>query len=94
MENHAEERTVNLKFAVVMNEAQLPEPVHEKVNASARCAHHFRKDFLTNFGHFNFFGHALFAETSKQKKNTGKPFLAGVKKLVNQVFLVPDVPRQ
>jgi hypothetical protein len=94
MKNHAEERTVNLNPAIVVNEAQLSEFVHEKVDAGAGRTYHFRESFLTNVGHFNFFGHALFAETSKQKKNTGKPFLAGVKKLVNQVFLVPDVPRQ
>ncbi|MFZ0359932.1 MAG: hypothetical protein WAL58_05805 [Terriglobales bacterium] len=31
---------------------------------------------------------------SQHKKDTGQPFLAGIKKLVNQILFVLDVPRQ
>ena len=38
--NHIEERTVNLKFAIVVNETQLPEFVHEGVDSRTSCADH------------------------------------------------------
>src|SRR6266851_3107353 len=34
------------------------------------------------------------AVASKQQKSPSQPFLAGVKKLIDQIFLDPDVPRK
>jgi hypothetical protein len=40
---------VDLNPAVVINEAQLPELIHEHVDPGARCPHHFRQRLLGNF---------------------------------------------
>jgi hypothetical protein len=40
VENNAEKRTMDFKLAVVANEAQLSEPVHEEANPRASCAYH------------------------------------------------------
>src|SRR5260370_39914646 len=34
------------------------------------------------------------AVASKQQKSPSQPFLAGLKKLIDQIFLDPDVPRK
>jgi hypothetical protein len=41
---------MDLKSAVVMNEAQFPEFVHEKIYTRPRCADHFRQHLLRYFG--------------------------------------------
>ena len=43
VQDNTEEGLVDLKSAiVVLNEAEFPEFVHEKVDSGARCANHFR----------------------------------------------------
>ena len=46
VEDNTQEGFVDLKSAVVMNEAQFPEFVHEKVDSGARGADHLRQRFL------------------------------------------------
>src|ERR1700730_5037512 len=77
----------------IVNEAQLPEPVHDKVNPRPSCAHHLCQSLLTDFGNCNF-GLSILAEVSKQEKNPSKSFLAGIEKLINQILFVSDVPCQ
>jgi hypothetical protein len=36
----------------------------------------------------------LFSEVCKQQKNSGQPLLAGIKKLIDKVFLDAPVPQQ
>ena len=50
VEDNTQEGFVDLKSAIVMNEAQFPEFVHEKIDASPRCADHLRQRFLRYFG--------------------------------------------
>jgi len=84
---------VNCKLIVVANEAQLSEPVHEKAIPRSSCVYHLCQSFVTDYGDRNFL-FSLLAEVSKQEKNASQSFLAGIKKLVHQVFLVPDFPCQ
>src|ERR1700730_4373129 len=77
----------------IVNEAQLPEPVHEKVNPRPSCAHHLCQSLLTDFWNCNF-GLSVLAEVSKQEKNASKSFLTGIEKLVSQILFVSDVPCQ
>ena len=83
---------MDLKSAiVVLNEAEFPEFVHEKVDPGARCANHFRQHLLGNFGkHLFWLGFP--AIPGEQQKSAGQPFLAGVKKLIDQILLDSDVP--
>jgi hypothetical protein len=41
VENNIKQRAVDLQTAVVVNETQFPEPVHEKADPRPGCAHHF-----------------------------------------------------
>ena len=82
VENNAEKRTVDFKLTVVANEAQLPEPVHEKADPRPGCTNHLCQSLLTDFGNCNF-GFSVLPEVSQQEENTSQPFLAGIEKLVN-----------
>jgi hypothetical protein len=46
VQDNTQEGFVDLKSAIVMNEAQFPEFVHEQIHPGARCANHFRQHFL------------------------------------------------
>jgi hypothetical protein len=64
VEDDVEKGTVDLKLAVVANEAQSPEPVHEEIDSRAGCSHHLCQRLLTDFGNCNF-GFSVFAELSQ-----------------------------
>jgi len=59
---------VDLKSAiVVLNEAEFPEFIHEKVDSGARCANHFRQHLLGNFGkHLSGWGSLPYRASSKR----------------------------
>src|SRR5579859_4965764 len=48
-QQHIQQRAVNLHAAVVFDESQFTEFVHEETDARARRAHHGRQRFLTHF---------------------------------------------
>jgi hypothetical protein len=73
-------------FSVLFNEALLAEAVHEEADAVSGDSHHFGQGFLAYFGD-DCFRCAIFAGLGQQQKCTGQPFLTGVEKLINQVFL-------
>src|SRR5579864_148755 len=93
VQNYVEKRAVDLQAAVVMNETQFPEPVHEEADTRAGCAYHFRQYFLTNLGD-NCLRCAFLAKMSKQQEDAGQSFFARIEKLIHQIFFVTDVPRQ
>ena len=82
------------EFAVVFDEAQLSELVHEKINARAGSAHHFSKGGLADFGDFRSFGDSTIAEAGKEKEDSSEALFAGIEQLVDEVFLIADVPGQ
>jgi hypothetical protein len=54
VENDVEKRTVDLQPpAVIVNEAQCPEPVHEKADPRAGCAYHLSESLLADFGDYS-----------------------------------------
>ena len=69
---------MNLKSAiVVLNEAEFPEFIHEKVDPGARGANHFRQHLLGNFGK-HLFWWGFLAIASEQQKSARQPFLGQV----------------
>jgi hypothetical protein len=46
MQDNTQERTVDMQPAVVLNEAQFLEFIHEEVDPRTRCSNHFGQDFL------------------------------------------------
>src|SRR5438105_14598571 len=78
---------------IVVNEAQLSEPIHEKTDPRPGCAYHLCESLLTNLGDYRF-GRAFLAEVSKQEQKPCWSLFAGIEELVNQCLLGSDVPCQ
>ncbi len=53
--------------AIVVNETQLSEPIHEKTDARPSCAYHFCEGLLTDLGDYSL-GRAFLAEMSQQEQ--------------------------
>jgi hypothetical protein len=80
-------------LAVVGNEPQLTETIHEEIDTRPGCANHLRQHFLTHSGN-DLFRSFFFAKLRQKKKNSGQPFFAGIEELIHQVFLNPGVTGQ
>jgi len=93
VEDYAQERIVDVDLAVVLDKAQFPEFVHEKIDAGPRCANHLRQHLLRNFGE-HCLRLALCAIAREQQQSARQPFLTGVEELVDQVLLDSYVSRQ
>jgi len=93
VQNYAEQRAVHLQAAIVVNETQFPEAVHEEADSRTSSSHHLGQNFLTDFRDHGF-GLTHFAKVSEQEKDTGQPLFAGVEELVDQVRFVTDIARQ
>ena len=91
MQDNTQEGSVDMQPAIILNEAQFLEFIHEKIDPGTRCANHFRQRLLCYFGkHLLRLG--FLAIASEQQKSARQPFLAGVKELVDQILLDADVP--
>src|SRR5580658_1547254 len=93
VQNNVEQRIVYVDLAIVLNEAQFPKFVHEKINARPRCPDHLRQHLL------RYFGKRLLKITGlsiprEQQESARQSFLAGVEKLIDQVLFHPDVSCQ
>src|SRR3984885_15648386 len=93
VQDDTEQRVVYLEPAVVLDESQLLEFVHEKIDARARGADHLGQGFLRYLGH-DPLGLFLLAVAGKQQQSSGQSFLAGIEKLVDQILFNPDVALQ
>jgi len=82
-----------VQLAIVLNEAQFPELVHEEIHSRARCPDHFRQHFLRDFREY-VLKLVFRAIASEQKKNAGQPFLAGVKEMIDQILFDANIPRK
>jgi hypothetical protein len=93
VQNNVQERIVYVDLAIVLNEAQLPEFVHEKIDSGSRCPDHLRQHLLRYLGK-RLLKIAWLSIARQQQESARQSFLAGVEELVYQVFFHPDVPRQ
>src|ERR1700676_4676212 len=93
VQHHAEEGIVDVDLAVVLDEAQFPEFVHEKINARARRANHLREHLLRYFGE-HLLRLARIAIAREEQQGARQALLAGVEELVDEVFLYADVSCQ
>src|SRR5882672_9504912 len=89
VEDYTQEGIVDVDLAVVLDKAQFPEFVHEKIDPRPRCANHLRQHLLRYFGE-HLLSMARRAIARKQQQSARQLFLAGVKELVDQVLLVSD----
>jgi hypothetical protein len=75
VQDDTEEGIVNVKAAIVMNEAEVPEFIHEEVDPAARGANHLREHLLRYFGD-HLLRLVLFAIARQQQQSTRQAFLA------------------
>ena len=77
VQNYIEQRAVDLQSAFrpagVVNEAQLPEPVHEEADPRAGGPDHLGQRLLTDLGHYGF-RNAFLAKMSEQQKTRARRF--------------------
>jgi len=69
---------VNFYTAIVADEAQVSEFVHEITHSRARRADHLCQRFLTKFSH-DWLGPTFLAEIRKEKEKSGKALFARIK---------------
>src|SRR5580693_491931 len=93
VQDNTQERLVDVDLAVVLDEAQFSEFVHEKIDPGPCCANHFRQHFLRYFGkHLLRLSRGAIA--SEEQQSARQAFLAGVEELVDQVRFHSDVSCQ
>ena len=66
-----------MKSAVVLDETELPELVHEQIDARAGGANHFRQGLLRYFGEDRV-RVALHTVAGEQQKGAREPLLGGI----------------
>src|ERR1035437_6088449 len=86
VQNHIQQRLINPDAAVVFDEAELAEAIHEEADAGAGGADHLRQSFLRD-GRNQMFWLIWFTEFRKNQKNSRQAPFAGVKKLVDKICL-------
>ena len=74
---------MNLQPApAIVNEAQLPEPVHEKTDPRPGCPYHLGEGLLTDLGDYRL-GHAFLTEARQQQQNPSQSLFALIEELVH-----------
>jgi hypothetical protein len=84
---------VDLKAAVVIDEAEAAEFVHEKIDAGSGGADHLGKRLLAERRN-DVLGPFVLAEICEQQKNPRQALFAGIKELIDQVFFDAKIPMQ
>jgi hypothetical protein len=52
VQDNAQEGRIDVDLAVILNEAQFPEFVHEEIDSGVRCANHLGQHLLRHFGKY------------------------------------------
>ena len=84
---------IDLEAAVVVDETELLELVHEEVHARARRADHFRQRLLRD-PRQHAMGLVRLAVARQQEQRARQPLLAGIEQLIDKVFFDAEVPSQ
>ena len=84
---------MNGESAVVLDETELSEFVHEKTDARSCGPHHFGQDFLANFGNDGL-GPAFLAILREQQQRASEAPFAGIEKLIHEIGFKSNIARQ
>ena len=84
---------MNFESAVVFDEAEAAELVHEEADSGTGGTDHLRQRLLADRGNYCL-GLAFLSEISQQQEGSSESFLAGVEELVYEILLDPNGPRQ
>jgi len=92
VQDNGQEGAIDLDVAVVFDESEVAELVHEEVDAGAGRADHLGERFLRQLRQQELL--VLLAVARQQEQDTREPLFARVEEMIDEVFLNPDVPRQ
>jgi hypothetical protein len=84
-QNDTQQRAVDLKVAVVIDEAQFPEFVHEETDTRPGRADHLGERLLADLGRDRL-RPAFLGEIREEKKRPRQALFAGVEQLIDQVL--------
>src|ERR1700734_1334343 len=93
IENEVQQGLMNFQFAVVVDQAQLPEFVHEEIYARPRRSDQRGERILVHLYRYRFLAKVA-AIIGQQQKGPCQPHLAGIEQLVDQVRFDAGGPRQ
>ena len=88
-QQHAEQPAVDGQAAVVTDEAELLELVHEEIHPRAGGSNHLRQRFLSDSRH-DALHFAFLAEVSQQQEDPGQTPFAGVEELIDEIASLPS----
>jgi hypothetical protein len=92
VQDNTQEGFVDVDLAVVFDEAQFPEFVHEEIDSRPCRANRLRQHFLRYFGE-HLLRLARPAIAREQQQGAREPFLTGVEELVYKVLLDSEISR-
>ena len=81
---------MNFNPAVVVDEAEFAESIHEEAYPRPRGAHQTRQCLLADIGNRRL-RFAFLPEVGQQKQDARQTLLAGIEKLIYQILLDPNV---
>ena len=93
VQDDVQQGRVHLDVAVIANESELAETVHEEADARPRGANHLGQCFLTNLRDGGC-GLTRLTELRKKQKDSGETLFAGIEELIHQIFLNTHGPRE
>jgi hypothetical protein len=93
VQNNRQQRIIDFDPAVVLDETEFPEFVHEKIHARTRGPDHFRKRFLGNVWEQSVRMLSL-PVASEQEQRARKALLARIEELIDQIFFHANIVRQ
>ena len=91
VQNNTKERRIHVQSAVVFDEAQLSEPVHEEIHSCAGGTNHFRQHLLTYLWNDGF-KRVFFSEAGQDQEGSCQTLFARIEQLIDQVRLRAVVP--
>ena len=77
---------------IVVDEAQIPELIHEMTDSRTGRADHLRQRILIYCGNCGFV--SIFLAEMSQQQNPGQTLLDRVEQLINEIRFVADVARK
>jgi len=93
IQQDVEQRVMDVNVAVVVNETQFTEFVHERAHARPRGPDHFRERRLIYLC-FDRLRFAILAKIRHKQQESCEAFFAGIEELIDQISLYAHVARQ
>src|ERR1700730_9228845 len=93
MQNDVQQGAVNFQVAVVFNEAQFPEFIHEVTDARPRGADHLREGLLADLRNY-LLRSAVLAKIRQEEKSSCQTPLARIEQMTKQFLLDEQGPSQ